>query len=164
MYARLLCLILPGHVCCAVVRIRPDISLESTTMLRTVQAWMLQHHQPPVLRSEIMSVGAEGKGTLKDNFALVPRELADEYFGAFRAMDLCESLDTYERSCYNRPQSGEMLPTECILTHWIRHVRRVPELPRDARGNGSEAHFRMVRGDGSYRLLGGFSHLFRTYW
>ena len=147
-----------------VVKIRPDISLLGTAPLRVIHTWLFDTpHASPQLRSEIMSTGGDGLGTLKDNFALMPRVLASTYFGAHQAMDMCIPLPVLERSCFHAFLGSEV-PTECILTHYVRHVQRIPELPRSERTNESEARFRMIRGDGSFRILGGWSGGFKAYW
>ena len=92
--------------------------------------WTPVASPPRVLRSEIMSIGSEGMGTLKDNFVLVPREHAEAYFDAYLAYELCVPLETLYRSCHHTNTTAltgaDMFP-ECLLTHWVRHVRQIPE-------------------------------------
>ena len=110
-------------------------------------------------------------GTLKDNFVLAPREYAQAYFDAYLAYELCVPMDTLFRSChlsksfYTKANmtSADMMP-ECMLTHWVRHVQRIPEVPLAERGKRNQVQYRMLRGDGSFRLLGGHRRSFLAYW
>ena len=137
-----------------VAKIRPDIMLTNWEGMFALKQWLFPLHRlrgglsdshanrhlpesqrtvaspPRVLRSEIMSIGSEGMGTLKDNFVLVPREHAEAYFDAYLAYELCVPLETLYRSCHHTNTTAltgaDMFP-ECLLTHWVRHVRQIPE-------------------------------------